>query len=100
MAQPDARNEPVTRYRIKLRTHLDAGWLSHFPVVTLTAGYDAAKTPVTMLVVGVQDQAELMGMLMELHGMGLALLSVQTLAGRSKGRAGERTTATNLEAGA
>lgn len=72
------------RYRIRLKSHLDSSWLSHFPIVRMTAGYNAAKAPVTTLVVGVQDQAELMGMLMELHGMGLDLLSVQALLSGQK----------------
>jgi hypothetical protein len=83
-AHPPSPAQSGCRYRVRLKSHLDSGWLSDFPVVTMTAGYDTAKAPVTTLVVGVQDQAELMGMLMELHGMGLALLSVQALAGRSK----------------
>lgn len=83
---PPLLERPVQRYRVRLKSHLDSGWLSHFPVVTMTAGYDAAKTPVTTLVVGVQDQAELMGLLMELHGMGLALLSVQALLTGQKRR--------------
>ncbi|MCS6847594.1 MAG: hypothetical protein RMN52_07770 [Anaerolineae bacterium] len=83
---PSPLERPAQRYRVRVKSHLDSGWLSNFPVVTMTAGYDASKAPVTTLVVGVQDQAELMGLLMELHGMGLTLLSVQALLSGQKRR--------------
>lgn len=86
-ASTGGERQPLTRYRVKLRTHLDSTWLSQFPVTRLTAGYDAARKPVTTMIVSVRDQSELMGMLLELHGLGLTLLSVQLLAGRRKGGA-------------
>jgi hypothetical protein len=72
------------RYRVRVRTHLDSSWLSQFPVVKMTAGYDTARKPVTTMIVSTRDQSELMGMLMELHGLGLTLLSVQSLPVRGK----------------
>lgn len=82
MTQTNARDEkqPVTRYRVRLRTHLDSSWLSQFPVVRMTAGYDSGRKPVTTMIVSVRDQAEVMALLLELHGMGLSVLSLQVLS--------------------
>jgi hypothetical protein len=81
MAQTNTSGDKhaATRYRVRVRTHLDSSWLSEFPVVRLAAGYDSHRQPVTTMIVSVRDQAELMGMLMELHGMGLSVLSMQVL---------------------
>jgi hypothetical protein len=88
MMQANSHPQPLQRYRVRLRSHLNSSWLSSFPVVRMTAGYDTAHKPVTMLIVSMSDQAELMGMLMELHGLGLTLLSVQTITVSRKGSAG------------
>lgn len=78
--KPVSPMQSAQRYRVKLRSHLDASWLAHLHVTRLAAGYDAARMPVTTLTVNVTDQADLIDLLAQLHGMGLSLLSVQLLA--------------------
>lgn len=63
-------------YRIVLRSHLGSVWVASLPIVEFAATYDARHAPVTAMTMRVTDQAELMGVLSELHGLGLDLLSL------------------------
>ena len=63
-------------YRIVLRSHLGNVWMTALPVVDFATTFDARCKPVTVMTVRVTDQAELMGLLNELHGLGLDLLSL------------------------
>lgn len=67
--------EGRSTYTVKLKSHLDAGWLKRLPAESMAVGYEQAL-PVTTVTLNVIDQAELVGVLSEMHGLGLRLLSV------------------------
>jgi hypothetical protein len=62
-------------YTVKLKSHLDAGWLKRLPARSMAIAYEG-DVPVTTFTLDVIDQAELIGVLSELHGLGMRLLSV------------------------
>lgn len=61
---------------VKVRTHLARSWQEVLPLVQFVIGGDQAR-PTTTLVLHVADQAELVGIVNRLHGMGLPLISVE-----------------------
>lgn len=67
------------QYRVQVRSRLDPGWLEDYPLVTSSTAHDQDRRPMTTLVLQVIDQAHLMGILNEIHGMGALLISVERL---------------------
>ncbi len=65
------------RYEVQVNTHLDCQWLDYLPVAEKSNGSE--NDGATRLVLQVVDQAELMGIMNMLHGLGLCLLSVKRL---------------------
>lgn len=63
-------------YEIVVRSHLGNVHLMSLPVKEYATTFDAWNTPVTTMTIEVVDQAELIGLLNRLHGVGLALLSL------------------------
>jgi hypothetical protein len=63
-------------YRVCIASHLSPDWLAMPSVVNLAIGYDSAGRPITTLHVEVVDQSQFMGVLNEMHGTNLSLLSV------------------------
>ena len=66
-------------YRVCIASHLSPDWLAMPSVVNLTIGYDSAGRPITTLNVEVVDQSQFIGVLNEMHGVNLSLLSVDLL---------------------
>ena len=64
-------------YRVCIASHLSPDWLAMPSVVNLTIGHDSAGRPVTTLNVEVVDQSQFIGVLNEIHGINLSLLSVE-----------------------
>lgn len=68
-------------YQMVLRAHLGNFWKKALPVVDFANTFDARNAPITEMTVRVRDQAELIGLLNEMHDFGLALISLE-LVGR------------------
>lgn len=68
-------------YRVEVGSVMDVHWMEYFPVVeyTITKGNSQGRTD---MVVKVIDQAELIGIVNQLHGYGVDLLSVELLSHR------------------
>jgi hypothetical protein len=66
--------EPAT-YQIKVPGVLDDKWSDWNVGMTITVEYDQYEQPYTILT-GAVDQAALQGLLRQLYGLGLPLLSV------------------------
>jgi len=64
-------------YRVCIASHLSPDWLEMPGVVNLTTGYDSTGRPITTLNVEVVDQSQFIGVLNEIHGINLSLLSVE-----------------------
>jgi hypothetical protein len=69
------RDERGTRYRLRIRGHLDPAWSSWFDGLTIRQRNDGTTTLTGPLV----DQAELYGLLGRLRDLGATLLGVQRL---------------------
>lgn len=67
-------DRPVT-YQIKVPGHLDEHWTEWNGKMTVSVGYESDGPPFTILT-GVVDQAALHGLLRQLYGLGLPLISV------------------------
>lgn len=65
-----------TVYQVRVCTHLASVWMASLPIVDFETTLDARHQPITALTVRVVDQAELIGVLSDLHGRGLKLLSL------------------------
>jgi hypothetical protein len=68
-------------YQVQVGAKLDKAWMEYLPVVG-----DAGQSPKpgeaqTSFVLRVVDQAELMGIINSLHGLGICLLSVKRVDG-------------------
>ncbi len=59
-------------YEIRLKGHLDEGWAERFGDIALSH----AENGETVLAGLFQDQAALFGVLLQIHGLGLQLISV------------------------
>lgn len=68
---------PSCRYSIQVQYHLGDDWIVPWSLTELTRAFSPSGMPVSTLVVLVQDQAELMGLLNEMHGHGMRLLAVR-----------------------
>lgn len=66
-------------YRVILRTYLDRSWLTVLPTAAFDTDLDTTGRPITMLDLTVADQAELIGLLNEMHGLGLQLVAITAL---------------------
>ena len=64
-------------YRVCIASHLSPDWLAMPAIVNLTTGYDSAGRPITTLNLEVVDQSQFIGVLNEIHGINLSLLSVE-----------------------
>jgi len=68
---------PHAIYRVCVRSILDEGWVRSLPVNPIATHRHYAGPLRTILVLQITDQAELLGLLNQLHNMGLTLLSVE-----------------------
>ena len=66
-------------YRLVVYSHLGPSWLASLPVVDFTTSRDAHHAPITCMTLRVVDQSELIGLLINLHGNGLMVVSVNHL---------------------
>lgn len=66
-------------YKLVVRYHVSKTWPAALPVVNFTTTYDVRQAPVTSMTLCVADQAELVGILVNLHGQGMLLESVARL---------------------
>ena len=69
---------PAT-YRIRVQGKLDESWLDRLGGMAISPEKTAGKSPVTILVGHLPDQASLSGVLNTLYEMRLPLLSVENL---------------------
>ena len=76
--QPLKLTNPA-RYRIWIQGYLDNTWANQFGEMTFTNHQASGQPMVTVLTGQVIDQAELMGVLIHLNGLGFPLLSVECL---------------------
>jgi hypothetical protein len=67
-------------YRIRVLSHLDKHWRRD-PVVRMRHGRDTEKRAVTSLDIQVADQAELVGVLGDLCGLGMQVTYMRLLRG-------------------
>jgi hypothetical protein len=68
---------PNSIYRISVRNILDEGWVRALQINPIATYRHYAGTPRTILTLQIRDQSELLGLLNQLHGMGLTLLAVE-----------------------
>jgi hypothetical protein len=63
------------QYRVEIGSVMDLRWMEYFPVVayTISKGNEQGHTD---MILDVADQAELIGIVNQLHGYGVDLLSV------------------------
>jgi hypothetical protein len=66
-------------YHVQIGAKLDQTWIDYLPVVEGQLPDTKQSDTRTSFVLRVIDQAELMGIIHSLHGLGLCLLSVQRL---------------------
>ena len=66
-------------YTIQVQYHIGDDWIAAWSLTQLTRAFSTSGTPISTLVVLVQDQAKLMGLLNDIHGHGMRLLSVRAL---------------------
>lgn len=71
------------QYRIVVRSHLGSARIEALPIVEYDTTFDERSAPITTLTLQVADQAELIGLLNELHGGGMELLALNHLTIRS-----------------
>jgi hypothetical protein len=71
-----ANTQTTVAYTIEVAGLLDGGWEDWLGAARIEAEVRDGQ-PVTRLTVQFRDQAGLMGMLRQLHGMGLELLAVR-----------------------
>ena len=81
-------HRPVT-YKIRVPGEIGTGWASWVEEMTVTIEREGSDPPVTALV-GVFDQAALLGLLRRLYSLGVPLISVNWIEdARIKDGAGE-----------
>jgi hypothetical protein len=71
--------EQPAGYCIKVQGRLDERWADAFGAMELVVGTGSDGTAITTLTGLVADQAALQGLLSELYGLGLPLISVQQM---------------------
>jgi hypothetical protein len=64
------------RYRLTVDSHLSHSWSSALPAVDFVVATDTQARPITCITLAVVDQAELIGLLVNIHAQGLTLLSL------------------------
>jgi hypothetical protein len=69
----------IQYYHVQIGAKLDQTWLDYLPVVEGQLPGLKQSDAHTSFVLRVVDQAELMGIINSLHGLGLCLLSVKRL---------------------
>ena len=67
------------KYRIQIQGYLDNTWADQMGRMTFTNHLASGRAPVTVLTGRVLDQAELVGLLCHLYGLGFPLLSIECL---------------------
>ncbi len=72
-----------SQYRIVIRSHLGSARVIALPIVDYKTTFDEHSAPITTLTLQVSDQAELIGLLNELHGGGMELLALDHLTKES-----------------
>ncbi|HMR67549.1 MAG TPA: hypothetical protein PKE64_26360 [Anaerolineae bacterium] len=65
------------RYRVCIQGRLDNTWSDEFGGMTFTNYLESGRSMVTILTGQVMNQAELMGVLNHLYGLGFPFLSVE-----------------------
>ena len=74
---------PPTRYRVRIRGHVDPAWSTWFDCLTVTRADDGT----TELTGPLADQAALFGLLARLRDLGATLLLVEHLTAEPSGPA-------------
>ncbi|MCW5881933.1 MAG: hypothetical protein KIS91_13435 [Anaerolineae bacterium] len=64
-------------FRLQVGSPLNPRWLDEFPIIATQPGARDRSEPLTTLVLRVVDQSQMMGILNEMHGMGVALVSLE-----------------------
>ena len=67
------------KYRIRIQGYLDNTWANQLGELTFTNHLTSRQPMETVLTGQVMDQAELLGVLNNLYGLGFPLLSVECL---------------------
>jgi hypothetical protein len=67
--------QPFVIYEIEVAGLMDGAWQDWFESLHILTGFKDGQ-PVTRLIAQFRDQAGLIGLLRQLHGMGLELLSI------------------------
>jgi hypothetical protein len=67
-------------YLIRVSGWLDPSWTEHFDYLAVTVSAPIGQTPETTLCGQVPDQAALIGILHELHDLGVTVLVVERLS--------------------
>jgi hypothetical protein len=69
--------EPATHYRIKVRGTVDAEWLQGFDSLAEITADDAEQAEDTTAIHVHTDQSGIIGLLRNLHGLGMTILQLQ-----------------------
>lgn len=67
------------RYQIVVRMHLGSERMIALPIIDYMTTFDERNAPITTMTLQVADQAELIGLLNELHGNGMDLMAVHQI---------------------
>ncbi len=86
-AQPGYLLDARGRYRILIRSTLDASWSDRLGGMTLLATPLADGTPATTLIGELADQSALVGVLNALHDLNIPLVSVERVDDEAENRA-------------
>jgi len=76
--------DPAT-YRICVQGKIALSWSADFTSMAISHSDPDSLTPCTILEGRVLDQAQLIGLITQLYGLGLPLVSVQHIASASSG---------------
>jgi hypothetical protein len=71
-----ARKDHKLRYEIRVQGYLDESWSDWFEGMTITVYIEPDCPPITSLTGEVVDQAALQGILLRIHDLNMALVSV------------------------
>ena len=66
-------------FRLQIGNPPNPVWLEDFPIIAAQPDAGDGGQPLTTLVVRVMDQAQMMGILNEMHGMGVALVALERI---------------------
>jgi hypothetical protein len=72
-------------YQVQVGAKLERAWMEYLPIVKEPVHQPPQGGAGSSFVLGVVDQAELMGIINSLHGWGLCLLSVKRMSGLTSG---------------